>query len=195
MHILYSIPGVRKILLVIGNFIFNFRYAHYFGNSVTIFGFPIIRVEKGSKVCIGKRLILISNPYFSEPGINHPVMIRTINPDAIIEIGNDVGMSGGGVVAARSVKIGNKVMIGANTLIMDTDFHPVAPENRRYSRDNVHCEEVIIEDNVFIGMDAKIMKGVRIGENSVVAAGSIVTKNIPPNSMAAGIPAKIVKSI
>lgn len=98
------------------------------------------------------------------------------------------------VVADRtSVEIGKDCLIGPNVFIADSDFHGVELENRR----NGHyvCLPVIIEDNVFIGGDVKILKGVRVGSGAVIANGSLVTKNVESNTVVAGVPAKLVKRL
>lgn len=192
---MYRLKILRRIVLELINFLFNFNYKKKLGNKIRVFGFPIISISKNSKINVGKNLVLISHSYFSEPGVNHPVILRTLNSSAKIVIGDNVGISGGGICAAEEVILGNNVMLGANTFITDTDFHPIDPENRRFSRENVLNRSVVIKDNVFIGMNSLILKGVTIGENSVIGAGSIVTRNIPPNSIAGGTPAKVIKSI
>jgi len=165
------------------------------GISQSLFGLPIISLCNGSKITIGKNLVLISTSYFSEPGVNHPVIIRTLNKDAELLIGENVGISGGGICCQKKVIIGNNVMFGANTFVTDTDFHPVDPKNRRYTRKGTKAAPVIIEDNVFLGMNVLVLKGVKIGKNSIIAAGSIVTSDIEENSIAAGIPAIKIKSL
>ena len=194
MNFLYSIFGVRKVLLVMQNVFFNLIYYKHFRNRVSIFGLPIVVLAKKTQIENGQNLILISSTYFSEPGVNHPVMLRTLSAEARIVIGNNVGISGGGIVAAKEVILGNDVMLGANTFITDTDFHPIDPRERRFSITGVGVEPVKIEDNVFIGMNSLVLKGVTIGKNSVIGAGSIVAQSIPPNTIAAGIPARALKS-
>ena len=195
MHILYSIYGVRQGILVLEKLLFNIFNYKKLGNIVTVLGFPIIRKATTSKINVGKNLKLVSNSYFSPPGVNHPVIIRTVNSKAEIRIGNDVGISGGAITAAYRILIGDNVMLGSNVVITDTDFHPIAPENRRYRTDDVKTAEVIIEDNVFIGMNSMILKGVHIGKNSVIGAGSVVTKDIPENCIAVGNPAEVIREL
>lgn len=195
MNFFYGIFGVRKAILILQNLIINLVNRKRLGNSISVFGWPILKFWKGSKVTVGKNLVLISAPYFSEPGVNHPVIISTINSEAILIIGHDVGISGGGIVAAKEVVIGNNVLLGANVFIADTDFHPKASSNRRYSHENIEVSPVNIGNNVFIGMDSIVLKGVSIGDNSIVGAGSVVTHNIPKNSVAAGNPAKIIYTV
>lgn len=163
--------------------------------KVFIFGFPIISIIKGAKVVFGKNITLISASYFSEPGINHPVIIRLLKKESSLKLGDNIGISGGGICVENRVIIEDNVMLGANVFITDTDFHPIDPNERRFRRDNVISKEVIIKKNVFIGMNAIILKGVTIGENSVIGANSVVTKNIPANVIAAGNPCKVVKTI
>ena len=104
-------------------------------------------------------------------------------------------MTGGSLVAEEKIKIGNNVMVGANTVIMDTDFHPLSSKTRRKSPMAGRTTSVIIEDNVFIGTQVIILKGTRIGKNSVIGAGSVVLGNIPKNVIAAGNPAKVIRKL
>lgn len=194
-NILYGIPGLRKTILILQKILFLIKYGNYFPYTVKIYGLPIISFITNKKIKIGKNLVLISTSYFSDPGINHPVIIRTLNQDAELIIGDNVGISGGGICCANKVIIGNNVMFGANTFVTDTDFHPIDPLNRRDSSEKINTAPVIIEDNVFLGMNVIVLKGVKIGKNSIIAAGSIVTREIEENCIAAGIPARKIKNL
>ena len=100
------------------------------------------------------------------------------------------------ISVGNSVKIGNDCLIAGGCFIADNDGHPIDPY-RRIRKEPVNGEEidpVVIEDNVWIGTGSVILKGVTIGEGSVVAANSLVTRSIPPYSIAMGVPAKIIKS-
>jgi acetyltransferase-like isoleucine patch superfamily enzyme len=88
------------------------------------------------------------------------------------------------------VDIGDNVMIGPNVNIITTG-HPLEPSRRRAY---VEAKPIVIEKNVWIATGVTIIGGVTVGENSVIAAGAVVTKNVPPNSFAAGVPAKIIRS-
>jgi acetyltransferase-like isoleucine patch superfamily enzyme len=174
----------------------NLRFAGVgMGAHIVLLGCPIVSRVRNSVIHIGDRVVLCSVSTKTALGVNHPVVLRTLSPQAQIIIGNDVGMSGGTICAARAVSIGAGTLIGANVTIVDTDFHPVAPENRRYSREDVAVAPVMIEENVFIGTDCLILKGVVIGANSVIGAGSVVTKSIPANVIAAGNPCRMVKPL
>lgn len=192
MSVLYHVWGVRRLLLLIQNALFQAAFGTRFKNRVSIFGFPIVSLAKSSRIIIGKNLVLISHSYFSAPGVNHPVIIRTLKPGARLAIGDNVGISGGAICVAQEVLIGSNVMLGANVTVTDTDFHPIRPEGRRYSADNIPTGRIVIEDNVFVGMNASILKGVKIGQNAVIGAGAVVTTDIPPYCIAAGIPAKVI---
>jgi acetyltransferase-like isoleucine patch superfamily enzyme len=97
-----------------------------------------------------------------------------------------------------SIKIGDNVKIGGGARIYDTDFHSIDPElriNPKTDFINKQKLEVVIEDNVFIGAHATILKGVCIGKNSIIGASSVVTKNIPANEIWAGNPAKFIRNV
>jgi acetyltransferase-like isoleucine patch superfamily enzyme len=121
-------------------------------------------------------------------------------------VGNFTLMNGALVMAEELIEIGSYCLISWNVGIADSDFHPLAPAQRRLDalalapyykerppRPPIRTAPVRIGDNVWIGMNAVILKGVTIGENSVVAAGSVVTKSIEPNTVVAGNPAVVVK--
>lgn len=167
------------------------------GNGTRLYGLPIVGLHSDSEIIIGIDCELCSHSESTYLGVNHPVILRTLRNGAAIVIGNNTGISGGVICAAVRVEIGNECLIGANVTISDTDFHPMKAHGRRYSKemDEIAAAPVIIEDNVFIGTGAIILKGVRIGRNSVIGAGAVVTKDIPGNSIAAGNPAKLIKSI
>jgi len=167
------------------------------GAALRVFGMPLVTRAPGSTIHLGCRVALCSSARWNPVGVNHPVILRTLFADAEISIDDDCGLSGATVCAARSVRIGRACLIGANVVITDYDFHAVAPARRRAvtARDAIGCAPVVIEDNVWIGMNAIVLKGVRIGRNSVIAAGSIVTHSIPENCVAGGNPARLLRRL
>lgn len=166
-------------------------------SSVVYYGMPIISLEKGSKIEIGDNGVICSDPEMTALGVNHPVVLRTLQSGASIMIGRDTGISGGSICAAVSVKIGSECLIGANVIIADTDFHAINPDGRRFNVNSadIGAEPVEIEDNVFVGTGAIILKGVKVGRNSVIGAGSVVTSDVPPDSIVAGNPARVLRRI
>jgi len=115
-------------------------------------------------------------------------MISTLTADAQIRIGNNCGFSGAVIGAFINVWIGNNVRVGANTLITDSDWH--LDDSRTKEPLPIH-----ICDNVWLGVNVVVLKGVRIGENSIIGANSLVTKDIPANVIAAGSPCKEISKI
>ena len=101
-------------------------------------------------------------------------------------------MTGGSLVCDERITIGDRVWVGANTIIADTDFHPLDPQRRRESPLAALTAPIHIADDVFIGMNALILKGLHIGEEAVVGAGAVVTRDVPPRAIVAGNPATII---
>jgi len=186
----------RKIISVFGKTFLRIKGVKT-GHSIIMYGLPRVNIAKGAKITIGDNAALCSTCEGNPLGINHRVILSAIYPQSEIVIGNDTGMSGATICAAKYVKIGKCCLLGANVTIVDYDFHSVKTEGRRYNTkiEDVGCKPVIIKDNVWLGMNVIVLKGVTIGENSIVAAGSVVTKSIPSNCIAGGNPAKILKTI
>ena len=99
------------------------------------------------------------------------------------------------ISAFRRIVIGDHTLIGGNVLITDSDWHPLDPAMRRIPFAEGRCADVVIGSNVFIGTRSIILKGVTIGDNSVIGAGSVVTRDIPANVIAAGNPCVVVKHL
>jgi acetyltransferase-like isoleucine patch superfamily enzyme len=165
--------------------------------SVVFYGTPIFSIVSGSKITIGPRSVLCSDPRYTALGVNHAVVLRTLSPIASIHIGADTGISGASICSAASIIIGNNVLLGANVTILDTDFHAVHPVGRRYNinPNEIAKSPVTIGDNVFIGAGSFVLKGSEIGINSVIGAGSVVTNIVPSNVIAAGNPACIIRKL
>lgn len=122
------------------------------------------------------------------------IMLQARLADAEISIGRDTWFNNNTVLCAmKSIRIGDTCRIGDNVAIYDADFHELNPATRNRSVGPV--KPVTIGNNVWIGSRALILKGVTIGDNAVIGAMSLVTKNVPPNSLAAGVPAKVIRSL
>jgi acetyltransferase-like isoleucine patch superfamily enzyme len=89
------------------------------------------------------------------------------------------------------IDIADDVLIGPNVSLI-TSSHPLEPSRRR---DGVVAKPIVIEKNVWIAAGATVIGGVTVGENSVVAAGAVVTRNVPPNTLVGGNPARVIRSI
>lgn len=122
--------------------------------------------------------------------------IDSRNDDSVIEIGNNCRINNNFIAIAESegITIADNVLIGLNCELTDSDFHDLDPLRRR-ENGVARKAKIIIGENVFLGSNVKVMKGVEIGKNSVIANGSIVTKSIPENVIAAGTPAKVIRII
>ena len=162
------------------------------GPGCEFYGLPIVECYPGSTITIGRRVVLISDSRYTALGVNHPVVLRTLAKSAELHIGDDTGISGAAICAAEKVVIGRRVLIGANAMIFDTDFHARAWKGRRYNRDDSEIDKkaVNIGSDVFIGAQAIIAKGVHIGDGSIVGAGSVVVKNVAARQIVAGNPAR-----
>lgn len=114
-----------------------------------------------------------------------------------IEIGDGFGISGTTIYSTKLITIGKNATIGANCKIIDNDFHPLDPEQRRLNLNEEYTARapIVIGDNCFIGMNSIILKGTTIGNNVVVGAGSVVQGIFPDNCIIAGNPAKIIRQI
>ena len=107
-------------------------------------------------------------------------------PGAVIRIGDGTYLNRGAeIVAGRSVTIGRDCKIARDVIIMDTDQHALPDVG-------LLIEPVEIGDRVWIGARAIVLKGVRVGDGSVIAAGAVVTRDVPPNAIVAGVPARVI---
>lgn len=129
-----------------------------------------------------------------------PLLFSYLNFEArkensYIEIGKNTWINNNAnfISSGPGIFIGSDCAIGVNVTIFDSDFHPLDPQIRMSGQPKTG--KVVIGDNVFIGSNASILKGVTVGSNSVIGFGSIVTKDIPANTIACGNPAKIIRCI
>jgi acetyltransferase-like isoleucine patch superfamily enzyme len=157
------------------------------GKHCEFYGRPYFYRSSNSSITLGNRCRLRSDHVSNLIGVNHRCIISTLASGAVIKIGDNTGMSGASIGAAREIIIGANVLIGANCIITDNDWH-----------DSVYFSEhkpVIIHDHAWIGVNCTILKGVEIGENSIIGAHSLVNKSIPANVVAAGNPCKVIKNL
>lgn len=165
------------------------------GHGWHIFGVPVLQKHRHSRMSFGPGMGLRSSVQSNPLAPNHAVVLVTWQAKAELIVGANFAMTGGTLCAAKRITIGNNVALGANSTIVDTDFHPLDASSRRTDSSAGACRPVVIEDDVFIGMNCLILKGVRIGHDSVVGAGSVVTQDVPAGVVAAGNPAHVVRQL
>lgn len=164
------------------------------GKGCLFYGIPIVQRLPGTSITIGKNCVFRSAMWSNYAGINHPCILASLAKGARITIGEDCGFSGAVVAAMQSISIGKRVMVGANSSISDTDWHPVDPV-RRAALEQGDSSPIVIGDDVWLGANVVVLKGVTIGKGSTIAANSVVTKSIPPGVVAAGVPARPIAEI
>lgn len=149
------------------------------------------------------KLSIGDNFSFTSGGFNNPLARNVcgyfrVNKGAEVVIGNNVGISSAVLWCASKITIGNDVKIGALATIIDTDAHSLNPELRRNNltdSKNAKTRPICIGNNVFIGAQSIICKGVTIGDNSIIGIGSVVSNSIPANQIWAGNPARFIREI
>lgn len=200
---------IRRLinLSIFGTALLNFRSLYVLKIMVfrqtTICLRGVIEVERHS-------LFVFNEPWFfagSEPGSliigkKAKVVISdgefSIKSGAFVEVkdGATLELQGGGGYASRNlqiecheyIRIGAGAAIGSDVIIRDNDGHPLTCENHR------SVVPVLIGKKVWIGARSIILKGVEIGDGAIIAAGSLVNKNVPPNCLVAGVPAKVIRT-
>lgn len=179
---------------------------HYFYNylvlkskNVEYSDFPNVRgklfIANSGRCVFGKKLVFNSSITSNFVGLTKPCTIK-VQKNAQLTIGDYSGFSGISIFCSESIIIGAYVNFGGNVSIWDTDFHPLNFKDRRsHIIREINTAPIIIEDDVFVGANSMILKGVSVGARSIIGAGSIVTKNIPADEVWAGSPAKFIKKI
>lgn len=158
-----------------------------------------VHIGEKAEVRIGSNFLLNSgdniNPICSDMHCS-----IYVEDNAKLLIGDWTGISGGCVWATDSITIGNHVNVGANCVIMDGDIHNTDWKLRHIDRTSeakvpYKHRPITIEDDVWLGANCIVLKGVTIGARTIIGAGSVVTKDIPSDCIAAGNPCKIIKQI
>lgn len=171
------------------------------GNNVSFSSFrtggvPYVMVARGGKMSVGKNFAMNNGIKYNPIGCPQPCTFF-VDRNAILKIGDNVGISQTALVAIDNITIGDNVKIGGGVCVYTTDFHSLDSLIRKSKDDmkNRVKKPVVIKDNAFIGAHTIILKGVSIGENSIVGAGSVVTKSIPDNQIWAGNPARFIRNV
>jgi acetyltransferase-like isoleucine patch superfamily enzyme len=169
-----------------------------YGRSLDVDGRVVVRVRHRGSITIGNNVTIRSRFLSNLVGLTGPTVFHCIR-DGRIVIGDNSGCSSTVFSSRTSIVVGKNVQIGGNVRIYDHDFHALDYLARRDpEQDGMRCKSapVTIGDDVFIGANAIILKGVTIGERSVIGAGAVVAlRDIPQDSVVTGNPAKIIRSL
>lgn len=164
-------------------------------------GIPHLKFYKSSFLEIGNNVIINSGGFRNVLSRNSCTSIRLYD-NALLVIGNDVKISDIAISCRTSIKIGNYVTIGADVILNDSNDHSINYIDRREETScykeqirngKIVSSPIVIMDDVFIGARCIISKGVTIGEKAVIAAGSVVVKDVPSGEIWGGNPAKFIK--
>lgn len=144
-----------------------------------------LKIKGPGRVVIGKNVCV--------DGCGHPVTLFTYSEDAVISIGSNSFVNGTRFGCQEKISIGDYAILG-DARILDTDFHSIAP-NRHSADAIIKSTPVMIDENVWVGGAATILKGVHVGRDSVVGFAAVVTRDVPPGCVVAGNPACIVRNL
>ena len=162
---------------------------------IRLFGHPICSRYPGSSISLGSHVTLDSSARANPLGGFSPCVLRTMTSTARLTLGDRVGLSSCVIVAANSVQIGDDTILGAGSMVLDNDFHTFGPGFSWLTEYSKNSKPIKIGRGCFIGARSIILKGVTLGDRVVIGAGSVVTKDVPAYSVAAGNPARIVRTI
>lgn len=165
------------------------------GRNCKVFNQMYLTVSDGAKIEIGDNFLFVSGEAYNPLCRNIRGCI-CLNKGAHLIIGNNVGISSACIWVHKSITIGDNVKIGGDCILLDSDCHSLDFLKRRdddIDQANKVDKDIVIEDDVLIGTRCIILKGVHIGARSIIGSGSIVTKDVPADCIAAGNPCKVIK--
>jgi acetyltransferase-like isoleucine patch superfamily enzyme len=162
------------------------------GAMSRFWGMPILHKATGSKIVIGNNFKARSRVSSNSVGTIQPVVLSTNCPRANIILGDNVAVSGCTLHCRELIHLGNSVGLGSGCLIMDNDGHPLNSLERCNEDQNIRVSPVVLEDNVWIGGRAILLKGTRIGARSIVQAASVVKGEFPADCIIGGNPAVVI---
>ncbi|AMR33977.1 hypothetical protein A0256_22275 [Mucilaginibacter sp. PAMC 26640] len=166
-----------------------------FNNDFTGYGIPVVNVNLQGRFEIGKGFTFQGGKYFNMLGRQQPCYF-IVAKNALLSIDDNVGISATAIICHNHISIGKNVKIGGNTVIYDTDFHSLNPHYRNSypeTKTGVKTRPVIIKEGAFIGAHCTILKGVTIGVNAIVGAGSVVSRSVPDGQIWCGNPARCIR--
>jgi acetyltransferase-like isoleucine patch superfamily enzyme len=189
-----------KVMYYSWNALVLFLYKQSFegftmGKHVCFNGLPTLRVF--GKCSLGNSVTFNSATSYNGVGLFKNCSIFVMK-NAVLTIGDHSGFSAVSIYCAHQITIGRYCKFGGNVCIWDTDFHSLNYMDRRSPTTDstfAHSASITIGDDVFVGANSIILKGVTIGARAIVGAGSVVAKNIPANQLWAGNPAKFIRKL
>lgn len=161
------------------------------GQRARFFGLVSVLRHPHAELALGPDAVFRSHPSSSRIGLQQPCMLSVFR-GARLEIGSQCGFSGTVISCHRHISLGDRVLCGANVTITDADQHSLQPELRAAGQVG-ESAPVRIGNDVWLGMNTLVLKGATIGNNVVIAANSVVTGDIPANTIAAGAPARPIE--
>lgn len=188
---------LRNLYFLIANCInhtnFLLRKIDYEPVSIRFRGVVLLEKSSKSTISIGKNVTLRSSNLGYHLNMHSPIKLSTDN-GAKISIGSNSRLNGCCIHASNEIIIGNNCLVAANTQIIDNNGHNISFDDVE-NRINTYgiAKSIRIGHNVWIGANCFILPGITVGNGSIVAAGSIVTKDVPPMSIVGGNPAKLIK--
>lgn len=185
---------IRFKLYKLNNILLRCKKNFYFEKDVLFKNLPLLLIDDKASVHIGKGTTINSSNYQYHLNMFAPCKLYADKPNATIKIGDNCRIHGTCIHAFVSVTIGDNCLIAANTNIFDSNGHSLSmqnPSDRLFQTDI--GKPIVVEDNVWIGANCMILGGVTIGEGSVIAAGSVVKKNVPAKAIFGGNPAILIK--
>ena len=187
---------IRKLYILINRIRFK-RVGIKYGREMRVCNYLYLLLKGKNNVVIGDGFAFSSGSGFNPLARNIQGAIE-LERGAKLTIGNNVGISSSCLWVFEYLTIGNDTKIGADCIILDSDAHSLDYELRMHSltdRPNANKAGITIGNNVLIGTRCIILKGVSIGDRTIIGSGSVVTKSIPADCIAAGNPCKIVKTL
>jgi acetyltransferase-like isoleucine patch superfamily enzyme len=162
---------------------------------IRVIGRPFFEFKNNSRIVIEDNVTLNSSPMGYHVNMHSPVKLIADGKNSLIQIGKNTRIHGSCIHASDSISIGSNCLIAANCQIFDSNGHELSFDNVEL-RINTSSKpkKIVIENNVWIGINSIILPGVKIGSGSIISAGSIVNCDIPPMCIAGGNPVKVLKS-